>query len=642
MFPFTDTLRFPSSINSNKYKNTVHHPYKANLSYHNGCVNTITFDRAGNLLASGGDDLRIALWHVLPVEPSQCLETSIEQESLSTSTRHLTKKSKPIHSFSGCHASNIMTADFSPTSNYLISGGMDARVAQYDCSSGQTLMLNQDAHEDVVSKVSYSPNSDNLFLSASHDGKILLWDTRVHGKTADSKKPTNTFSKYANPSPKTLYTLPHHLESGDKSLSSSSSSPVVRRLLDCGVEVTSAQFHPLSPNVILFSTAIGSLGLLDARMSTISQSDQSIPEESQTDFFSGHGNDQGNVLMRFIVPSKQLPLSSFITGEDIEREQQTTEVTRQTEVRREMEALREMETQEASPPSTQSAVAMDDSPPSTQSATTLEASAPTSSNTQSSPPLQRQHHLSISIAPNINSACFEQDQGQFILALPSNQHPLIYSITQPQPLMQLKDPSYQDRHTMKSAAFRDELIVAGSNKACACLWNISKAKLYSLSQEQENKREGTNSDTSQRNKMLTVERADEILDGHRSIVNTCIIHPQLPLICTAGVERTVKFHSAHPFIHANGHQQRFTTTDIAATVMASRGQVIGEMDDTGVVTSLRFPWMLIPSSSTDINEGMADREEDAEQESVENEDVSTLAYFALLDAQSDSNTIILF
>ncbi|KDE07265.1 hypothetical protein MVLG_02485 [Microbotryum lychnidis-dioicae p1A1 Lamole] len=57
---------------------------------------------------------------------------------------------------------------------------------------------------------------------------------------------------------------------------------------------------------------------------------------------------------------------------------------------------------------------------------------------------------------------------------------------------------------------------------------------------------GSNPDSS-RTIVPSISIPSSILDPHRSIVNSCLFHPTLPLLFTSGVEKTIWAHSPYPF-----------------------------------------------------------------------------------------------
>lgn len=125
------------------------------LKRHYGCVNAVTFDRPGNLLATGGDDMRVLIWKFEDFESTW----------------------EPVHTLKG-HVSNIFCIQFDSQSKHVYSCGNDGFLMHYDLESlSSTTTL---AHEDSALRLSISPISDNILLTAGQDWMIKLWDVRCN------------------------------------------------------------------------------------------------------------------------------------------------------------------------------------------------------------------------------------------------------------------------------------------------------------------------------------------------------------------------------------------------------------------------------------------------------------------------------
>ncbi|OCH92640.1 WD40 repeat-like protein [Obba rivulosa] len=139
-------------------------PYSKTLSAHTSCVNTLAFSNGdGRWLASGGDDPTILLWDF-----------------------HQDNVAQPSHKFIGPKA-NVFALAFSATNQYLYSGDTDNVILQYDLSrlpaatTGKCWTPNyeNEHHTDTIRAISCHPEQNELFLSASEDGCIILHDTRI-------------------------------------------------------------------------------------------------------------------------------------------------------------------------------------------------------------------------------------------------------------------------------------------------------------------------------------------------------------------------------------------------------------------------------------------------------------------------------
>jgi WD40 repeat protein len=115
---------------------------------HSGCINALAFNRNGNLLVTGGDDLDLG-FHTYP-------------------WLSFTRK------VSG-HLSNIFSVA-ADSNDLIVSCGRDGFLIRNDLNStARQLYL---AHDDACLKVSISPVNNDLVLTAGQDGWVKLWDFR--------------------------------------------------------------------------------------------------------------------------------------------------------------------------------------------------------------------------------------------------------------------------------------------------------------------------------------------------------------------------------------------------------------------------------------------------------------------------------
>ncbi|KAJ7486235.1 WD40 repeat-like protein [Mycena galericulata] len=184
-------------------------PYSRKLAAHTSCVNALAFSSLdGRFLASGGDDLKIHLW-------------DLHEEEVRT----------PCCSFNGPRR-NIFVLAFSAHNRWLYSGGVDDTVLKFDATELERPQVLRapnerfDEHEDNIRGIAPHSVQDDVFLSASEDGRIILYDLR------------------AAPSARAR----------------------AQDRIQLGSEVTGVQFHPTMEHVFATSEGSGHVCLRDLRM----------------------------------------------------------------------------------------------------------------------------------------------------------------------------------------------------------------------------------------------------------------------------------------------------------------------------------------------------------------------------------------
>lgn len=129
------------------------------LKKHDGCVNSLNFNKSGTLLASGSDDLRIILWNWA--------------------------SNKIAYSFKSGHSSNVFQTKFIGTGSEneinIVSSGRDGHVRYTTIpSSGSTKLISKVLwrHAGSVHKIAPSPQSPYEILTAGEDGRVIRCDLR--------------------------------------------------------------------------------------------------------------------------------------------------------------------------------------------------------------------------------------------------------------------------------------------------------------------------------------------------------------------------------------------------------------------------------------------------------------------------------
>eukprot|EP00993_Chasmostoma_nieuportense_P006981 NODE_766_length_1887_cov_20.698295_g713_i0.p1 GENE.NODE_766_length_1887_cov_20.698295_g713_i0~~NODE_766_length_1887_cov_20.698295_g713_i0.p1 ORF type:complete len:620 (+),score=135.06 NODE_766_length_1887_cov_20.698295_g713_i0:28-1860(+) len=130
-------------------------PYRRRLLGHHSCVNAIALSHCdARYLVSGSDDQRLAVWDMYDSNPNQ----------------------KPLQYMHG-HSGIILNAVWDMFNTHTLSCGTDETILRMNVETGQCVNKWVE-HDDVVQKVSYQPQSPHLFLSASADSTVKLWDGR--------------------------------------------------------------------------------------------------------------------------------------------------------------------------------------------------------------------------------------------------------------------------------------------------------------------------------------------------------------------------------------------------------------------------------------------------------------------------------
>ncbi|XP_034481263.1 DDB1- and CUL4-associated factor 8 [Drosophila innubila] len=132
------------------------------MSRHRGCVNCLNFNRSGDLICSGSDDLLIVVWDWA--------------------------NGKPRHSFKSGHTLNIFQTKFIDSAGCLdiVSSSRDGHVRRAvipPSGSSSFKPMRLYTHSDAVHKVVVVPQSRHEIMSAGEDAAVKHFDLRSNEAT---------------------------------------------------------------------------------------------------------------------------------------------------------------------------------------------------------------------------------------------------------------------------------------------------------------------------------------------------------------------------------------------------------------------------------------------------------------------------
>ncbi|KAI8324673.1 U5 small nuclear ribonucleoprotein 40 kDa protein [Martensiomyces pterosporus] len=151
------------------------------LTGHEGEVTTCRFSPSGEHLASGSTDTRVFLWNTY----GDCINYGVLQG----------------------HKGGILELQWMPGGSRLITASVDRTVAIWDTATGERLKRCK-GHAGPVNAccpLSQGTGDENLFVSASDDGAVLLWDARERRPVAEIEHRLPLTSVAASLSGTTVY-----------------------------------------------------------------------------------------------------------------------------------------------------------------------------------------------------------------------------------------------------------------------------------------------------------------------------------------------------------------------------------------------------------------------------------------------------
>lgn len=141
------------------------------LPVHDGCVNTICWNKTGEYILSGSDDDNLCI-----TKPTYMFDDS--------------KDYTVLHKVQTQHHGNIFRARFLPNSNdnLIVSCSSEGPVIVHDILSNNPSIgiFNFNCHGSTIFEVATLQNEDRVFLSCSEDKTVRLFDLRCHRSCARS------------------------------------------------------------------------------------------------------------------------------------------------------------------------------------------------------------------------------------------------------------------------------------------------------------------------------------------------------------------------------------------------------------------------------------------------------------------------
>lgn len=139
------------------------------LPVHDGCVNTICWNKTGEYILSGSDDDNLCI-----TKPTYMFDTS--------------KDYTVLHKVRTQHHGNIFRAQFIPNTNdYLIvSCSSEGPVIVHDINSNNPSigLFNFNCHSSTIFEVATLQDDESVFLSCGEDKTVRLFDMRCHRSCA--------------------------------------------------------------------------------------------------------------------------------------------------------------------------------------------------------------------------------------------------------------------------------------------------------------------------------------------------------------------------------------------------------------------------------------------------------------------------
>ncbi|KAK2197336.1 bifunctional WD40 repeat/WD40-YVTN repeat-like-containing domain superfamily/DDB1- and CUL4-associated factor 8-like/WD40-repeat-containing domain superfamily/WD40 repeat [Babesia duncani] len=235
----------------------------SSVNVHQGCVNRLAWNGNGSILGSVSDDLNIAL-----VEVSKF-------KYLQDNYGHANALKHASTILPTPHRGNIFGICFLNQEQTIVTGARDAQICVTDLGTGKNLAT-LSCHSSSVKQIISTPLDQNVFYSASSDGKICRHDLRFENTCRDGCEnvivnlngpmETNAPNEYrtalwqrAMESTNFRNRLPFAITESQWALESFS-----------GVEIKAIAINPTRPEFLATSTSDGLVRMYDLRRCTSS------------------------------------------------------------------------------------------------------------------------------------------------------------------------------------------------------------------------------------------------------------------------------------------------------------------------------------------------------------------------------------
>lgn len=175
---------------------------------HGSAVTALTWSPDGKYLLSGSDDATVEMWDVtakqepelsLPPQSKAYLTAAFASSNDLLAVGRTTNKTIKIWNLSRRQEvaelneseGTLVSATFSPQTEFLATGGTDKKVKLWDARTGR-LVWAMPGHSDTIYALAFSPDG-RLLVSGGRDHSLIVWDTasgraigRLEGKWQNS------------------------------------------------------------------------------------------------------------------------------------------------------------------------------------------------------------------------------------------------------------------------------------------------------------------------------------------------------------------------------------------------------------------------------------------------------------------------